>query len=114
MENVAQVHGATTELRYEHLYPVLIHSQKESEIALKVVEEIVGTPEIDPEYLPSMASEDFSFMLNERPGCFMRLGSGFTDLETFLLHNSRYEFNDDVLPIGASFWARLVETLLKP
>ena len=79
-----------------------------------MAEEIVGATEIDPVYLPSMASEDFSFMLNERPGCFMRLGSGFADKETFPLHNSRYEFNDDVLPIGASYWARLVETLLKP
>lgn len=83
VENIAQAHGATTELRYEYLYPVLINSQKESELARKVVEEIVGTPEINPEYLPSMASEDFSFMLSERPGCFMRLGSGFTDRETF-------------------------------
>ena len=114
VENIAQAHGTTAELRYEHLYPVLINSQKESELALRVAEEIVGAAEIDPEYLPSMASEDFSFMLNERPGCFMRLGSGFTDRETFPLHNSRYEFNDDVLPIGASYWARLVETLLKP
>ena len=112
-ENVAAAHGASAELNYEHLYPVLINSQMESEIAHSVAKEVVGAEDIYPEYPPSMASEDFSFMLNERPGCFMRLGSGFHGRETFSLHNSRYEFNDEILPIGASYWAQLVETILK-
>ncbi len=56
---------------------MLINSQKESELALKVAEEIVGTPEIDPEYLPSMASEDFSFMLNETARLFYETGLRF-------------------------------------
>ena len=55
-----------------------------------------------------MASEDFSFMLNARPGCFVRLGSG----PGHPLHSPRFDFNDAALPIGASFWARLVETVL--
>ena len=114
IEHVSAAHGATAELTYEHLYPVLVNSQNESDLANNVAEEVVGSEGIYPEYLPSMASEDFSFMLNERPGCFMRLGSGFTDRETFPLHSTRYQFNDDVMPIGASYWVRLVEMVLNP
>jgi amidohydrolase len=112
-ENTAAAHGATAELTYEHLYPVLINADAESELALSVAEEIVGSDDIYPEYPPSMASEDFSFMLNERPGCFMRLGGGFSDKETHPLHSTKFVFNDHVLPIGASYWAKLVETVLK-
>ncbi|MAI11558.1 MAG: peptidase M20 [Rhodospirillaceae bacterium TMED167] len=111
-ENTAAAHGGAASLEYSHLYPVLINSERESDLALRVAEDVVGSSDIYPEYPPSMASEDFSFMLNERPGCFMRLGTGFNDRETFPLHSTRYEFNDDVLPIGASYWARLVETVL--
>ena len=106
-------HGGEIELDYSHLYPVLINSEKESQFALRVAEEVVGRSNIYPECPPSMASEDFSFMLNERPGCFMRLGTGFESRETYPLHSTRYEFNDDVLPIGASYWARLVESILE-
>ncbi len=112
-ENTAAAHGGQAELFYEHLYPVLINSEAESELALRVAEDVVGSEDIFPEYPPSMASEDFSFMLNERPGCFMRLGTAFDDRDTYPLHSTRYEFNDDVLPIGASYWAKLVETVLK-
>jgi len=112
-ENMAAAHGGSATLAYEHVYPVLINSEAESELALRVAEDVVGSNDIFPEYPPSMASEDFSFMLNERPGCFMRLGTAFADRDTYPLHSTRYEFNDDVLPIGASYWARLVETVLK-
>ena len=111
--NTAMAHGGEIELDYSHLYPVLINSEKESQFALRVAEEVVGKSNIYPECPPSMASEDFSFMLNERPGCFMRLGTGFESRETYPLHSARYEFNDDVLPIGASYWARLVESILE-
>jgi len=59
-----------------------------------------------------MASEDFLFMLDERPGCFMRSGTGVEDRERFPLHSSWYDFNDEVLPKGASYRVRLVETVL--
>lgn len=113
VENVAAAHGATARLQYDHLYPVLINSEDESAFALGIAEEVVGAEQIHPDYPPSMASEDFSFMLNERPGCFMRLGSAFPQGDTHPLHSTRYNFNDDVLPVGASYWAHLVESVLK-
>jgi len=112
-EGIAHAHGAEIEFSYDQLYPVLINNAPESEIARAVANDVVGAENVDPTYPPTMASEDFSFMLNARPGCFVRIGSGFSDRESFPLHNSKYEFNDVILPIGASFWAKLVETVLK-
>ena len=94
---------------YQHLYPVLINADDQSRIAEGVILDVLGEDGLEPAYPPTMASEDFSFMLNARPGCFVRIGAGFASRISAPLHNSKYEFNDDVLPIGASFWARLVE-----
>lgn len=108
-EGVAAAHGATAELKYDHRYPVLVSSEAETEIAAKVAAELVGEENVTTDYHRIMASEDFSFMLNERPGCFVRLGSG----PAAPLHSNKFDFNDKALAIGASFWTRLVETVLK-
>jgi amidohydrolase len=112
-EGVAAAHGATVELNYDHRYPVLVNEEASCEIALKVAEDVVGANAIDVAYPPTMASEDFAFMLNEVPGCFVRLGTAPVGEESHPLHNAKYKFNDDVLPIGASFWANLVESVLR-
>jgi len=80
---------------------------------LKIAEDVVGAEAIDVAYPPTMASEDFAFMLNEVPGCFIRLGTAIEGEISHPLHNAHYKFNDDVLPIGASFWSQLVESELK-
>ncbi|MBT7954179.1 MAG: amidohydrolase [Rhodospirillaceae bacterium] len=110
---VASAHGATIELNYDHRYPVLVNEPVSSDVALKVATEVVGEEAIDVAYPPTMASEDFAFMLNEVPGCFVRLGSKLAGETSHPLHSAHYKFNDDVLPIGASFWAQLAETVLK-
>ena len=112
-EGVASAHGATIELNYDLRYPVLVNEPVSSGIALKVATEVVGEEAIEVSYPPTMASEDFSFMLKEVPGCFIRLGSKLTDETSHPLHSAQYKFNDDVLPIGAAFWATLAETVLK-
>ncbi|MBT3991537.1 MAG: amidohydrolase [Rhodospirillaceae bacterium] len=112
-EGVAAAHGATIELHYDHRYPVLVNEEKSCEIALKIAEDVVGAEAIDVAYPPTMASEDFAFMLNEVPGCFIRLGTAIEGEISHPLHNAHYKFNDDVLPIGASFWSQLVESELK-
>ena len=109
VENVARAHGATTKLKYEHLYPVLVNSQEESELANLVAKEIVGKENIDPEYLPSMASEDFSYMLLAKPGCFVFIGNGTGENGGCMVHNPHYDFNDEILTIGASYLSFLVE-----
>jgi hippurate hydrolase len=90
---------------------VLINAEAESEIAFKVGQDVVGAG-MDAVYPRIMASEDFAFMLNARPGAFVRLGSGFEGRESPMLHSPHFDFNDAALPIGASFWGRLVETVL--
>ncbi len=112
-EGIAAANGAEIELIYDHRYPVLINQSDQCDIAMTAVRDVVGEEGVYPEYPPTMASEDFSFMLNQRPGCFMRLGAALEGEETFALHSSKYKFNDSVLTIGASFWARLVEIVLK-
>jgi len=112
-EGVAAAHGATIELTYDHRYPVLVNEEASCNVALGVAEEVVGSEAIDVAYPPTMASEDFAFMLNEVPGCFVRLGTAPEGEIYHPLHSALYKFNDDVLPIGASFWARLAESVLK-
>ena len=110
---MAAAHGATIELTYDHRYPVLVNEEASCNVALGVAEEVVGSEAIDVAYPPTMASEDFAFMLNEVPGCFVRLGTAPQGEIYHPLHSAQYKFNDDVLPIGASFWARLAESVLK-
>ncbi len=93
-------------------YPVTSNSEAETAIAVTVAQEVAGVNHVDLQPVPSMGSEDFSFMLQEKPGCYVWLGNGSSEGDC-LLHNPHYDFNDDILTIGASFWVKLVETVLK-
>jgi hippurate hydrolase len=107
-ENVAEAFGATAELRYEKRYPPTVNSDAETETAAAVAADVCGIENVvrDPE--PSMGAEDFSFMLQEKPGSYIWIGNGPAGPGE-QLHNPGYDFNDEVLPIGASYWSRLVE-----
>lgn len=107
-ENVCAAHGAKMSWRYERRYPPTINSERETEIAASVLAEIVGGENVRRDVLPSMGSEDFAFMLQEKPGSYVWIGNG-GDAN---LHNPGYDFNDEILPLGASYWARLVERVL--
>ncbi|NOR68132.1 MAG: amidohydrolase [Methylomarinum sp.] len=93
-------------------YPVTSNSEAETAIAVTVAQEVAGVNHVDLQPVPSMGSEDFSFMLQEKPGCYVWLGNGSSEGDC-LLHNLHYDFNDDILTIGASYWVKLVETVLK-
>jgi len=108
---VAVLHGATAEIDYRRNYPPTINHAAETEFAADVAIEICGPDNVIRDVAPSMGGEDFSFMLNERPGAMLWLGNGPGE-DGCLLHNARYDFNDDDLPIGASFLARLAERFL--
>jgi hippurate hydrolase len=110
-EGVCPSFGATMSLRYERRYPPTINSPKETEFAASVADEVVGPERVDRNVVPTMGSEDFAFMLQARPGCYIFLGGGTAE-KGGVLHNAHYDFNDETLPIGASYWARLVETAL--
>ncbi len=107
-KGVAQAHGATAEVEYTRGYPPTINHPAETEIARQAAIRTVGAENVGAGGLPMMASEDFSFMLNERPGCYLFIGNGEGD-HAVECHNPHYDFNDDILPIGARYWVTLVE-----
>jgi hippurate hydrolase len=109
---VAALHGASAEAQYRRNYPPTINHAAETEFAVAVAAEICGVDGVVRDVAPSMGAEDFSFMLNARPGAMLWLGNGPGEDGCFL-HNARYDFNDDALPFGASFLARLAERFLE-
>lgn len=105
----AQSFGASAVIRYARGYPVTVNSPDEADFAADVATEVVGAERVDRNTPPSMGGEDFSFMLNERPGAYIFLGNG----DSSELHTDTYDFNDEAIPVGTSYWVRLAETALK-
>ena len=117
MENltssICSAYGATYEFEYQHRYPPTINSAEEVETSLKVMNEISDESMINTSPSPSMGSEDFAFMLQEKPGSYIWIGNG--DKEgSCMLHNPGYDFNDEILPIGATYWVNIAEEILSP
>src|SRR5436190_16433645 len=105
---IAMALGARATLKYERVYPATINHDREANFAADVAEALVGKENVVRNLDPSMGSEDFSFMLQAKPGAFARLGQGGAEGGCFL-HNSTYDFNDDVIPLGAGYLASLAE-----
>jgi hippurate hydrolase len=103
---VALGFGATASVQFERSYPATINSEREAHFAADVAESLVGPEHVDRELEPSMGAEDFSFMLQSKPGAYLRLGQGG---DNCFLHNARYDFNDEVLPLGSALHASLIE-----
>lgn len=99
--------GASAHVNYERIYPATVNSADEARFAGEVAQRLVGHDHVDRQMDPSMGAEDFSFMLQVKPGAYLRLGQGGEG--SCMLHNSRYDFNDDVLPLGAALHAGLIE-----
>ncbi len=110
-EGVAAAHGVAVKVAYRRRYPSVVNHAAETEVARRVAAEIAGPENVDGDPTPSMGAEDFSFMLNERPGCYIWIGNGPGE-GGCILHNPHYDFNDEILTTGASYWARLAETVL--
>jgi amidohydrolase len=98
--------GATATVNYERIYPATVNSADEANFAADVAESLLGSEHVVRDMEPSMGAEDFAFMLQTRPGAYLRIGQGG---EGCFLHNSRYDFNDDILPLGSALHASLVE-----
>lgn len=92
-------------------YPVTSNTDAETAIAIEVAQEVVGIDKVNLQPVPSMGSEDFAFMLQKKPGCYVWLGNG-SSAGGCLLHNPHYDFNDNILTVGASYWVKLVERVL--
>ncbi|HLI10445.1 MAG TPA: M20 aminoacylase family protein [Alphaproteobacteria bacterium] len=110
-DGVAATYGARAKLDFRMTYPPLINHARETEIAANAAAEVVGEENVDRNMPPRTASEDFSFMLQARPGAFIFIGNGKGETSCDV-HNPRYDFNDDIIPLGASFFARLIEKSL--
>ncbi|HOT83236.1 MAG TPA: M20/M25/M40 family metallo-hydrolase, partial [Candidatus Defluviicoccus seviourii] len=108
-EGTAAAHGCRADVHYRRHYPATVNAAAETELAAAVAEHIVGAARVIRNPPPTTGSEDFAFMLQATPGCYIWIGSG-RGREDPSLHSPHYDFNDDILPVGASYWVKLVET----
>jgi amidohydrolase len=108
VESTAAAHGGKAKLTYKRGYPVLVNHEDQTEFAASIASQIAGSDKVDTSLPPMMGAEDFSYMLNARPGAFIWIGNG----DSAGLHHPSYNFNDEAIPFGTSYWVRLVETAL--
>ncbi|MFZ4711993.1 MAG: M20 aminoacylase family protein [Zwartia sp.] len=106
--SVAEAFGATAELKYHRSYPATINSAQQANFLADVATDLFGAENVVRDLIPSMGSEDFSYMLQKRPGAYFRLGQGGAEQGRFL-HNAKFDFNDEVIPVGSALFAALVE-----
>jgi len=116
---VAAAFNASVDFTFKRNYPPLINHPEQTAFAVEAMRAVVGPDRVDTDVEPTMGAEDFAFMLQEKPGCYVFIGNGEGahragghGLGPCQLHNTSYDFNDNLLPIGASFWVRLVEMSL--
>jgi hippurate hydrolase len=107
---VAAAGGATARVEYRRGYPTTVNHSAQTDFAAGVARKVAGEANVDSNALPEMGAEDFSFMLEARPGAFIFMGNG----DSAKLHHPSYDFNDAALPYGMSYWVELVETALAP
>jgi len=117
--HTAAAFGAEAEFRFRRNYPPLVNHPAETRFAVEVMKEVLGAERVDDQVEPTMGAEDFAYFLQAKPGCYMFIGNGEGDhrdgghgLGPCVLHNGSYDFNDNLLPIGSSFWVRMVEKSL--
>jgi hippurate hydrolase len=108
VEGTARLYGARVNFQWRRGYPVLSNHERETAFASAIAGEVAGAGRVETNMAPIMGGEDFSYMLNARPGAFIFIGNG----ESYGLHHPRYNFNDDAIPYGTSYWVRLVETAM--
>lgn len=118
--HTASAFDAQVDFRFKRNYPPLINHAKETAFVIEVMKSVVGEQNVDTAIEPTMGAEDFAFMLQEKPGCYVFIGNGEGGhrdsghgIGPCNLHNASYDFNDELLPIGASYWVRLVESWLR-
>jgi hippurate hydrolase len=118
-DGIAAAFGASVAFEFHRNYPPLVNHPAQTAFAVEAMKAVVGEANVDANVEPSMGAEDFSFMLQEKPGCYVFIGNGEGDhratghgLGPCQLHNASYDFNDQLLPIGASYWVRLAEMSL--
>ena len=119
--HTAAGYRATVDFTFKRNYPPLVNHAAETAVAIEAMTAVVGADQVDANVEPTMGAEDFAFMLQAKPGCYVFIGNGEGShrdgghgLGPCQLHNGSYDFNDNLLPIGASYWVRLAEISLPP
>jgi len=112
VSGICAAHGAEHSFAYSREFAATINTPKEAAIAAEVARDTFGVETVNADCQPIMASEDFGFMLQQKPGCYLLLGNGGVGPGGCGLHNPNYDFNDEILATGAEFWVRLVENQL--
>jgi amidohydrolase len=110
---IASAFGAQITVSFDNRYPPTVNDLAQTELCRRVAADVFGDDRLRKDELPSMGAEDFAFMLQAKPGCYVWLGNG-PGTGGCTLHNPHYDFNDDILPLGISYWVKLVETALQP
>ncbi|MEM5405187.1 MULTISPECIES: M20 aminoacylase family protein [Paraburkholderia] len=118
-ESTAEAYDCSVDITFHRNYPPTVNSSAEAQFAAEVMREVVGADHVDANVEPTMGAEDFSFMLLEKPGCYAFLGNGEGGHRDAghgagpcMLHNASYDFNDQLLPVGSSFWVHLATKFL--
>ena len=106
IENVCAAFGARAQVEYSRCYPVTVNDAARTEFVASVAKDVAGESAVDTTIRPEMGAEDFSFMLEKRPGAYVFLGNG----DTAGVHHPAYDFNDEATPYGVSLWAKIIET----
>ena len=109
VKGICIAHGVSAEVKYNTAFPSVINKTVPAHAAQQAAVEIVGEKAVESDCEPKLFSEDFAHFANKRPGCFVLLGNGTQGANGKPLHASDYDFNDEVLPVGSSFWVQLVE-----
>jgi hippurate hydrolase len=110
-KGIAESFGAKAEVKFERAYPPTVNDADAMALARRAAEAVAGGARVEHLERPSMGGEDFAFMLEKKQGAYIMLGAGRTNDDP-QLHNPHYDFNDEILPVGASYWATLAEQLL--
>jgi amidohydrolase len=108
---IAAAHGVQAHLDYRRGYPPTVNSATEAALCAEVAGTVAGAANVRSDLAPSMGAEDFSYMLREKPGCYVWIGNGMAE-GGCMLHNPRYDFNDAILPLGVAYWVELVKRAL--
>ena len=107
-KGISEANGAKAEIKFNRLYPATINSKEKSQFAASVARELVGENNVFTNVEPSMGGEDFSYLLNEKPGSYLYIGQKDENHNAYL-HTTKYDFNDNLLPLGVNFWVNLVK-----
>jgi hippurate hydrolase len=108
---IAATHGVSVDIEYRRGYPATINSAAEAACCTEVAVALVGADRVRTDARPSMGAEDFAFFLEHKPGCYVWIGNGPGE-GGCMLHNPKYDFNDDIIPVGGAYWVELVKRLL--